>query len=295
MGSLQDYWDLFLLLEYASIRSGIERIAHISWGSEPYLWIIAAFVVWETLFPWRKTQRRWRASAGVDLFYTLFNFALFWVFIGTAVCEITSIAFRDALAHYFDARHIPAITLAELPTPVRYVLAILLVDLTSWAGHWMMHRFDVLWEFHKVHHSARELDVMNAGRIHFVEKLFYPFAFYLPMGLIGFAISDTIAVSLFIATFSAFTHANVRVPLGPLKYILNNPQLHLWHHAAVVHYKKNVNYGDALSIWDYLFRTAYLPDDRADIELGFEGIDAYPTSFRGHLIAPFQRLIARNE
>jgi len=294
MGSLQDYWDLFVLLEYQAIRDGLARIAHPVWQNETYLWVMVAFIAWESLRPWRREQRRWRNGAVLDLFYTVFNYMLFWVLIGTAASEITSIAFRDALAHYFDAEHKAAISLAAMPTAVRYALLLLALDLTSWTGHWMLHRFDVLWEFHKVHHSALELDVMNAGRIHFVEKLFYPLFFYIPMGLIGFEVHETLFVGLFIAVFSTFTHANVNLPLGPLKYILNNPQLHIWHHAKEIDHRRNVNYGDALSIWDYVFRTAYLPDDRDEFELGFDGVEDYPTTFTGQLVAPFRALFHRN-
>lgn len=86
------------------------------------------------------------------------------------------------------------------------------------------------------------------------------------------------------------THANVKIPLGPLEYVINNPQLHLWHHAASVDPRRNVDYGDALCLWDYLFGTAYLPDERSDVKLGFEGIEAFPTTSRGQLIHPFETM-----
>jgi sterol desaturase/sphingolipid hydroxylase (fatty acid hydroxylase superfamily) len=285
---------LFVLIEASAFRSNLDSLLHPSWIAHLYVGVILAFVAWETLFPWRPRQKRWRAGAGVDLFYTAFNYLLFWMLIGTAVCELTSVVFRDALRHGFGIEHLVALRLEALPVWLRYVALLLALDFTSWLGHWMLHRFDFLWEFHKVHHSARSLDVMNAGRIHFVEKLFYPFVFYVPMSLIGFAVQDTFVVSMFVAVFSAFTHANVKFPLGPLKYVLNNPQIHLWHHAAAVDRKRNVNYGDALCLWDYLFGTAYLPDDRNEIELGFEGIDEYPTTFGGQLVRPFRSLLTRH-
>jgi sterol desaturase/sphingolipid hydroxylase (fatty acid hydroxylase superfamily) len=294
MGSLQDYWELFLLTEASAFRSGLELILQPGWFAHLYLFIIAGFIAWETILPWRPQQRRLRDSAGLDLFYTLFNYVLFWMLIGTAVCAITSLVFRDAMAHYLGMQHWTAIQLEALPVGLRYLLLLLVLDLTSWSGHWLLHRVDFLWQFHKVHHSARELDVLNAGRIHFIEKLFYPFFFYVPVGLIGFGLRDTMAVGLFVAIFSAFTHANVRLPLGPLKYVLNNPQIHLWHHAREIDPKRNVNYGDALSLWDYLFGTAYLPDDRNELELGFEGVESYPKSFAQQLFAPFRALLLRD-
>jgi len=288
MASLHDYWELFVLFQASAFRSGLESVLHPTWLGHLYLLVIAAFVAWETWRPWRPAQRRLRQSAGLDLFYTLFNYMFFWMVLGTGVSELAALLFRDGLASVFGIEHLVAIELAALPLWARYLLLLLLLDFSSWLGHWLLHRVDFLWAFHQVHHSARELDVLNAGRIHFVEKLFYPFVFYVPMGMIGFAVEDTFVIGLFISVFSAFTHANVYLPLGPLRYVLNNPQIHLWHHAAAVSYKRNVNYGDALAIWDYLFGTWYLPDDRNELELGFEGVEGYPTGFWGQLLEPFR-------
>jgi sterol desaturase/sphingolipid hydroxylase (fatty acid hydroxylase superfamily) len=90
-----------------------------------------------------------------------------------------------------------------------------------------------------------------------------------------------------------FTHANVRVPLGPLVYVLNCPQLHLWHHALEIPARRNVNYGSALSLWDFLLGTAHLPDGRSDLELGFEGVDRFPTTLWGQQTWPLGAAAAR--
>jgi sterol desaturase/sphingolipid hydroxylase (fatty acid hydroxylase superfamily) len=75
-----------------------------------------------------------------------------------------------------------------------------------------------------------------------------------------------------------------------LKYVLNNPKMHIWHHAKKLpkEFPKGMNYGITLSIWDYLFRTAYVPSDGRDIELGFEGVETYPEGFLEQQIRPFK-------
>jgi sterol desaturase/sphingolipid hydroxylase (fatty acid hydroxylase superfamily) len=102
-----------------------------------------------------------------------------------------------------------------------------------------------------------------------------------------------ILAALLLSLLSFYTHSNIRIPLGPLKYVLNNPQLHIWHHAASIDPRRNVNYGDALCVWDYLLGTAYLPDERPNLKLGFEGVAEYPTRFWGQLIEPFRAIGAR--
>jgi len=60
------------------------------------------------------------------------------------------------------------------------------------------------------------------------------------------------------AMFGMFIHANVNVKFGKLKYFLNSPELHLWHHA---NYREvfHANFSTKFSLWDHLFGTAYDP------------------------------------
>jgi sterol desaturase/sphingolipid hydroxylase (fatty acid hydroxylase superfamily) len=66
--------------------------------------------------------------------------------------------------------------------------------------------------------------------------------------------------------------------------------MHIWHHSKELVDKRNgVNFGLSLSIWDYLFKTAYIPKSGRDIELGFDEIERYPRKFFGQMIAPFKK------
>ncbi len=72
------------------------------------------------------------------------------------------------------------------------------------------------------------------------------------------------------------------IVLGPfMKRIFNHPEMHIWHHAMEIpeDRKYGVNFGLTLSIWDFLFGTAYIPFEGRDIKLGFPGIEQFPTSF----------------
>jgi sterol desaturase/sphingolipid hydroxylase (fatty acid hydroxylase superfamily) len=64
--------------------------------------------------------------------------------------------------------------------------------------------------------------------------------------------------------------------------------MHIWHHAKQMPYQYGANYGITLSIWDYLFGTAYLPDDGQDIALGFEEVEKYPNTFSKQQTYPFR-------
>jgi len=58
--------------------------------------------------------------------------------------------------------------------------------------------------------------------------------------------------------------------------------MHLYHHAYhLPKGKHGVNFGISLSLWDYIFKTNYIPEDSGQIEIGFSGDDQFPTSFVG--------------
>jgi hypothetical protein len=55
-----------------------------------------------------------------------------------------------------------------------------------------------------------------------------------------------------------FIHANINVKMGKLKYVINSPELHLWHHANYIEVF-HANFSTKFSIWDHIFGTAYDP------------------------------------
>jgi sterol desaturase/sphingolipid hydroxylase (fatty acid hydroxylase superfamily) len=67
--------------------------------------------------------------------------------------------------------------------------------------------------------------------------------------------------------------------------------MHIWHHAKDLPPKHphGMNFGISLSIWDYIFGTAYVPHSGKDIPLGFEDIEKYPETFLGQMKEPFTK------
>jgi sterol desaturase/sphingolipid hydroxylase (fatty acid hydroxylase superfamily) len=88
-----------------------------------------------------------------------------------------------------------------------------------------------------------------------------------------------------------WNHTNFTMDIGPLKYIFNNPRMHRWHHAYHLPADKSngVNFGISLSVWDYLFGTAYIPHDSRELKLGFPGVEKFPKRLGGQLIVGFRK------
>ncbi|MEO0471671.1 MAG: sterol desaturase family protein [Bacteroidota bacterium] len=78
--------------------------------------------------------------------------------------------------------------------------------------------------------------------------------------------------------------------LGPvMKYLFNSPEMHIWHHAYDLPKERHtgVNFGLTLAIWDYIWKTNYIPHDGRDIKLGFPGVEEYPDQFLSQNIHGF--------
>jgi len=67
-------------------------------------------------------------------------------------------------------------------------------------------------------------------------------------------------------------HSNIKIIWGPLKYILNNPVMHLYHHAYTLPKGKyGVNYGISLSLWDYILKPIISQKKKGRLNLALKG------------------------
>jgi len=289
---MTSYWDIFLDSFKGYARYLAHEVLHPHWGNYFY-WLIAislAVYALEVLFPWRKNQRLIREDFWLDTFYMFFNFFLFSLVGYAAISNVVAHAFNDFLAYAFGIRNLVAIEIGSWPYWAQLLTLFVVRDFVQWNVHRLLHRVPWLWEFHKVHHSVREMGFAAHLRYHFMETIVYRTVEYLPLAMIGFGIQDFLLVHLFTLTIGHLNHANIYLPLGPLKYLFNSPQMHIWHHAKhLPEGRYGVNFGLTLSVWDYLFGTDYVPYEGRDIPLGFEGVDAYPHDFLQQVLQPFQR------
>ena len=164
------------------------------------------------------------------------------------------------------------------------------LDFIQWFTHVLLHRYHFLWRFHKVHHSVEEMGFAAHFRFHWMENVFYtPMKFIMLMLIGGFEPNMAYIVYFMTIVIGHLNHANLNLSYGPLKYVFNNPKMHIWHHAKELpaEHPHGVNFGISLSVWDYLFRTNYIPTEGRDIPLGFENVKKFPKTFFGQLFYGF--------
>lgn len=269
-----------------------QEILNPRWESYLY-WVIGMslfFFALEIFRPWRKDQPKFRKDFWLDAFYMFFNLFLFSLIIYKAASDLVVNWFHSLLA-VFGITNLVAIEIGSWAVWAQLFTLFITRDFIHWNVHRLLHRVPWLWEFHKVHHSVEQMGFAAHLRYHWMENIFYRMLEYLPLALIGFGISDFLIVYLFTTIVGHFNHSNLRVPLGPLKYLFNNPQMHIWHHARDLpsEHRYGMNYGLTLSVWDYLLKTAYLPHDGRDIPLGFHDMKKFPKTFWGQMTHGFRK------
>jgi sterol desaturase/sphingolipid hydroxylase (fatty acid hydroxylase superfamily) len=285
-----NYWELFIdsFKHYAQYTWSEVTFATEPWYVNYFWWLIAlSLAVWllEILFPWRKNQSIFRKDFWLDAFYMFFNFYIFKIVIFFAFSNVTERLFKDLVGG--DISRLSLFDLSEMNWALQLIIFFVATDFVQWFTHRMLHRFEFLWNFHKVHHSVKEMGFAAHLRYHWMENVFYTPMKYIAVMLIGGFTPEQAYIVFYAAiAIGHLNHANLNWSYGPLKYIFNNPVMHIWHHAYALPSDRfrGVNFGISLSLWDYLFGTSYIPSDGRDIELGFEGVEEFPKSFGNQIV-----------
>ena len=282
--SYSDYWNY--------LKQELIAINH--WDNYFYGLIILSLLVWilEILFPWRKDQPIFRKDFWLDTFYMFFNFFLLNLIVLIALSNTAAEVFNDILGLVgLSISKLQLFDVDDLPRWLGLFIFFIISDFVQWNTHRLLHASPFLWNFHKVHHSVKQMGFAAHLRYHWMEPVVYKSLLYIPIAIIGgFDAQDVAFVHFFAIAIGHLNHANLGWNYGWFKYLINNPKMHIWHHAKELpdNVKYGVNFGLTLSLWDYLFKTHYIPRNGRDIELGFEGDETFPKNFLGQTIYPIK-------
>jgi len=252
-----------------------------------WLMFLASFIVvaiWESLRPKRNLSsgvtRRWSRHGIILLAATIVSIALY-----RASPVIVAVAMVNSR---FGLLNKP-----WLPSPVRFIFAILLLDLVRYAVHRSFHAVPFLWRVHHVHHSDPDLDLSTGARAHPVETILTQGANLAAVAILAAPPAAVLAVELFSCAQSFFSHANASLPgwlEKPLRWMFVTPDMHRVHHSEEVR-EQSRNLGDIFPWWDHVFRT-YLEvpaagQDRMLVGLkGFQNDESLNLAFM--LLHPFR-------
>ena len=171
-----------------------------------------------------------------------------------------------------------------------------------------MHTIPILWEFHKVHHSAKVLTPITFYRVHPVENFLFGLRYSLSIGFVTgifiyffgamIDIYTVVGVNVFLFVFSIFG-ANLRHSHVPFSYFafiekwLMSPKQHQIHHSRK-HFDKN--YGGFVSIWDRMFGSLQLSNEVPILKFGLRKnqMGDY-TSLKSLIFRPFINLLIKRK
>ena len=215
-----------------------------------WFWVALAFTLaMERILPAKPNQKLLSVSFAQDLVWFLYETILHGTVIATYV----------ALLKWIHETYFAGVTIGVIATQpdwARFVFALLLSDSMHWLQHLINHKVPWLWEFHKVHHSQKNLNFFTDFRYHVLEYLVRETFLVIPF--LVFAVKPPVIVAFAIVKtwYTRFYHANIRTSLGLLRYALVTPQSHRVHHSMERrHYDRN--FGSLFCIWDLVFGTQY--------------------------------------
>lgn len=194
---------------------------------------------------------------------------------------------------------------ATIPWRLAYgAVTVLIADMIFYFTHYMMHKTQIGWAIHKVHHSAQVLTPLTRPREHFIAG---------PIWALGPAIGLSISGGIFAWAFNGdITRVTVvNVGIFSLLYALNgnfrhyhvsfryprwlenwlqSPGMHHTHHSYLEKHW-DTNLGLVTSIWDRMFGTLYIADRYEETPWGLAPKDQSEYStLRDNLVTPFREI-----
>jgi sterol desaturase/sphingolipid hydroxylase (fatty acid hydroxylase superfamily) len=260
-------------------------------------------VMGRALFP------RWlrRPSFRADIGFFLLNVLLSAMLVGWAIMSSQSISnvVSGALSGMFGV--LPKTALNDLTSKSIVTVALFLAyELGYWVDHYLSHRIPVLWDFHKVHHTAEVLSPLTNFRMHPVDSVVFANILAIFLGITGGVLSylqlgspfEVGGTNLILVAFYFLTvhlqHSHVWIATtGLLGRVILSPAHHQIHHSDnPIHFDKN--FGSCLSIWDWVFGTLHMPDRKRE-RLNFGVASRTPDHHTaiGSLLVPFVEAVGR--
>ena len=212
------------------------------------LLIFLALILAERLRPRRPTQQatratRWPPNLATGALNALILLAAPLSAVGASLFAVHN--------------HLGLTLWLQLPLWPAIFLSLIVLDLTIYWQHRILHAIPALWRIHRMHHTDTELDATTALRFHPLEILLSLAIKAAVIVLLGAPLLAVIAFEILLNGLAMFNHANLRLPPRAdrwLRLVLVTPDMHRIHH-SICRPEHDSNYGFNLSLWDRLFRS----------------------------------------
>ena len=210
--------------------------------------VLALMAAWEMAAPRRPLSQskavRWYANLGI----VALNSVLVRALVPMAPVAVALLA---------GQRGWGLLHLADVPSWLAVVTAVVVLDFAIYLQHVMFHAVPALWRLHRMHHADLDFDVTTGARFHPIEILLSVALKMAVIVLIGAPAAAVMIFEIVLNATSMFNHSNVRLALGldhVLRWLVVTPDMHRVHHSILPH-ETNSNFGFNLPWWDRLLGT----------------------------------------
>lgn len=225
-------------------------------------------------------------SAWLDLRYLFFHKIMTGAILASLGFAASVVGYRlasggSALELLFQSQHDGSLGNWALAICFM-VVSMLVLDFIGFFLHFLQHKIPLLWQFHKVHHSAEVMHPVSNFREHPIDNITYVGFISLGYGLLyGLAVRwigfmptapTLLGVPLLMFLFNVVgynlrhSHVWLRWP-GVWSAVFPSPAHHHVHHSCHPdHIDKNFAF--MFPVWDVLFGTYTMPEDNRDVKFG---------------------------
>lgn len=161
------------------------------------------------------------------------------------------------------------LNVVALPFWLKALAGFILLDLTIYMQHVMLHAVPIFWRLHMMHHADVDFDFTTGVRFHPLEILLSLAIKLAAVAVVGPTPLSVLSFEIALNASSMFNHGNIRLPLSIdriLRLFIVTPDMHRVHH-SVIPRETNSNFGFNFPWWDRLTGTY-----RGQPEAGHEGM-----------------------
>ncbi len=179
------------------------------------------------------------------------------------------------------------------------------LDFIRFITHYLQHKIPLLWNFHRLHHSAEVLTPLTVYRMHPVDDLFplalasvylallhgtFSALFVNDFSFATFGLTSLVSILFYLLGYN-LRHSHVWLSYGTkVSRWLISPAQHQIHHSSLPQHRDK-NMGFMFAIWDRAFGTLYVPENEESLVLGVDDAGT-GTTFRSVArcyIEPFRK------
>ncbi len=237
--------------------------SEVYWRLGFFFTVMVVIAIWETTRPKRTWQLSRLSRWANHLTLSLINTVIVRLFIPLTVA---------GYAFSLESAGIGMLNWLSLPYLPAVVCGVILLDLAIYAQHYLFHKIDFFWRFHRMHHTDLDFDVTTGIRFHPIEIVISLLIKIAVVTALGPPVVAVIAFEVLLNATSMFNHGNIALPQQfdrMLRMIIVTPDMHRVHH-SVIRNETDSNFGFNLSWWDCIFGTYKSQPDKGhqDMKIG---------------------------